>query len=265
MADVKAPKGACEAPKAPGITPITKVLVSNRGEIARRIMRTARDMGIATVAVYADGDSDAPFVREADVAIALRGRTSAETYLNIDKMIDACRRSGADAVHPGYGFLSENAAFARAVIDAGLRWIGPSPDVIAQMGDKLSAKRLMQAAGVPTLPAIALTPTTNLAAAAREIGYPVLVKASAGGGGRGMRIVETRGSARRRRRERQARGRQFVRRRHGLSREVADARAPRRNTDSRRPARQRRALLRTRVFDPASPSEDHRGSAVAAR
>jgi propionyl-CoA carboxylase alpha chain len=191
VADVKAPKGACEAPKAPGITPITKVLVSNRGEIARRIMRTARDMGIATVTVYADGDSEAPFVREADIAIALRGRTSAETYLNVDKIIDACRRSGADAVHPGYGFLSENAAFARAVIGAGLRWIGPSPDVIAQMGDKLSAKRLMQAAGVPTLPAIALTPTTNLAAAAREIGYPVLVKASAGGGGRGMRIVET--------------------------------------------------------------------------
>jgi propionyl-CoA carboxylase alpha chain len=179
------------APKAPVITPITKILINNRGEIARRIMRTAREMGIATVAVYADGDSGAPFVREADVAIALCGRTSAETYLNAQKVIDACRRSGADAVHPGYGFLSESAGFARAVIDAGLRWIGPSPDVIAQMGDKLSAKRLMQAAGVPTLPAIALTPTTNLATAAREIGYPVLIKASAGGGGRGMRVVET--------------------------------------------------------------------------
>ncbi len=173
------------------VTPITRLLIANRGEIARRIMRTARDMGISTVAIYADGDADAPFVREADAAIALGGRTSAETYLDVGKVIDACRRSGADAVHPGYGFLSENEGFAQAVIDAGIKWLGPSPEVIGLMGDKLSAKKLMQEADVPTLPAIELSGDTDLSGAAAEIGYPVLVKASAGGGGRGMRVVES--------------------------------------------------------------------------
>ena len=173
------------------VKPITRLLVANRGEIARRIFRTAREMGISTAAIYADGDVEAPFVREADLAVALTGRTSKETYLDVGKVLDACKRSGADAVHPGYGFLSENAGFAKSVIDAGLAWIGPSPDVIAQMGDKLSAKKLMQEAGVPTLPAVELGPKTNVKTAAAKIGYPVLVKASAGGGGRGMRLVES--------------------------------------------------------------------------
>ena len=172
------------------LKPITTLLVANRGEIARRIMRTAKEMGISTVAIYADGDAEAPFVTEADSAIALGGRTSAETYLDVSKVLDACKRSGADAVHPGYGFLSENAGFASAISDAGISWIGPTPEVIAAMGDKLSAKKLMEAADVPTLPAIEITPDTDLARAANEIGYPVLVKASAGGGGRGMRVVE---------------------------------------------------------------------------
>ncbi len=172
------------------VKPITRLLVANRGEIARRIFRTAREIGISTAAIYADGDVEAPFVREADLAVALTGRTSKETYLDVGKVLDACKRSGADAVHPGYGFLSENAGFAKSVIDAGLAWIGPSPDVIAQMGDKLSAKKLMQEAGVPTLPAVELGPKTNVKTAAAKIGYPVLVKASAGGGGRGMRVVE---------------------------------------------------------------------------
>ena len=172
------------------LKPITTLLIANRGEIARRIMRTAKEMGISTVAIYADGDAEAPFVTEADSAIALGGRTSAETYLDVSKVLDACKRSGADAVHPGYGFLSENAGFARAISDAGVSWIGPTPEVIAAMGDKLSAKKLMEAADVPTLPAIEITPDTDLVRAANEIGYPVLVKASAGGGGRGMRVVE---------------------------------------------------------------------------
>ena len=170
--------------------PIFRLLIANRGEIARRIMKSARDMGISTVAVYADADAQAPFVREADTAIALSGETPAETYLQIDKVIDACRRTGADAVHPGYGFLSENAAFAQAVVDAGMAWVGPPPNAIATMGDKLSAKKLMQEAGVPTLPAEELPPGADIAAAAERIGFPLLVKAAAGGGGRGMRVVE---------------------------------------------------------------------------
>ena len=173
-----------------GVHPISRILIANRGEIARRILRSAHDMGISTVAVYADGDAEAPFVREAGSAVALNGRTARQTYLDVDKIIDACRRSGADAVHPGYGFLSENQGFAQAVVDAGLRWIGPSPEVIGLMGDKLSAKALMQEAGVPTLNAIELGTGQSAEEAAEEIGYPVLVKAAAGGGGRGMRVVE---------------------------------------------------------------------------
>ena len=173
------------------IKPIRRLLIANRGEIARRVIRTAHEMGISTAAVYADGDANAPFVRDADTGIALHGATSAETYLNVDKVLDACRRVGADAVHPGYGFLSENAAFARAVQEAGVRWVGPSPSAIEQMGDKLAAKRVIVEANVPTLPAIELKAGEDFQAAAEKIGYPVLVKASAGGGGRGMRVVES--------------------------------------------------------------------------
>ncbi len=168
---------------------INRVLVANRGEIARRVFRTARSMGLSTVAIYADGDADAPFVTDADTAIALGGSTAAESYLDAAKVLEAARRTGADAIHPGYGFLSENATFARTVTDAGLTWIGPPPDAIAAMGDKLSAKRLMDQAGVPTLPSVEVTSDTDLDRAAADIGFPVLVKASAGGGGKGMRIV----------------------------------------------------------------------------
>ena len=186
MADVKADVKADVI-----IKPIKRLLIANRGEIARRIIRTAHGMGIGTVAIYADGDATAPFVKEADTALALDGSSSAETYLNVDKVLAACKRSGADAVHPGYGFLSENAAFADAVVSAGICWVGPSSAAISAIGDKLSAKKLMQEADVPTLPAIELGPDADVAAAATDIGYPVLVKASAGGGGRGMRIVES--------------------------------------------------------------------------
>ena len=171
--------------------PIERLLIANRGEIARRILRTAHGMGISTVTVYADPDAGAPFVSEADEAIALGGSSSAETYLDIEKILEAARRTGADAVHPGYGFLAENADFARAVLGAGLLWVGPSPEAIAAIGDKLSAKRIMEKAGVPTLAARELEPGSDGAAAAAEIGFPVLVKASAGGGGRGMRVVES--------------------------------------------------------------------------
>ncbi len=173
------------------VQPIRRLLVANRGEIARRIQRTAHEMGIDTVAVYADSDAAAPFVREADIAIALSGNLPAETYLDPAKVLAACKRSGADAVHPGYGFLSENADFARSVANAGLRWIGPSGEAIAAVGDKLAAKALMQELGVPTLPALELDDETDISAAAHQIGFPLLVKAAAGGGGRGMRIVHT--------------------------------------------------------------------------
>ena len=161
---------------------ITSLLVANRGEIARRVFRTARDLGIATVAVYSDADADARHVHEADSAVRLPGNTPAETYLRIDSIIEAARRAGADAIHPGYGFLSENADFARAVIAAGLVWVGPAPESIESMGSKIESKRLMAAAGVPTL-------TVLEPSAVTEADLPVLIKASAGGGGRGMRIV----------------------------------------------------------------------------
>ena len=174
---------------------ISRLLVANRGEIARRIFRTAREMGITTVAVYADSDRDAPFVREAHLGVALGGNSATETYLSIDKLIDAARRSGADAIHPGYGFLSENAAFARAVIAAGLTWVGPHPEAIEAMGDKLAAKSLMDIAGVSTLPGEELSDDAPeaLARAGTKVGWPLIVKAAGGGGGRGMRIVRSAG------------------------------------------------------------------------
>lgn len=224
---------------------ITRILVANRGEIARRVFRTARTMGISTAAIYSDGDRLAPFVSEADVAVSLDGVTAAQTYLDANKVLAAAAAVGADAVHPGYGFLSENAQFAQAVIDAGLTWIGPSPEAIAQMGDKLAAKETMAAAGVPTLASLRVSGdvpsedelvaaglvitgvpgasnasgaaegpgasnapgasegpgaaeasgasegpgASNASGAASTVAYPLMVKASAGGGGKGMRIV----------------------------------------------------------------------------
>jgi len=159
--------------------PITSVLVAKRGEIARRVFRTAQAMGLRTVAVFADADAGAAFVRDADVAVRLPGG-----YLDGEAVLAAALAAGADAIHPGYGFLSENAAFARAVTNAGLIWVGPTPEVIEAMGDKLAAKRAAVAAGVPTLR------SSEDTSDGEAVGYPLLVKASAGGGGKGMRVVE---------------------------------------------------------------------------
>lgn len=169
------------------------VLVANRGEIARRVFATARAMGLRTVAVHSDADADAPFVAEADIAVRLPGSTPAETYLRGDLIVQAALDTGADCVHPGYGFLSENAGFARAVLKAGLVFVGPSPEAVEAMGSKLAAKELMAQAGVPTLPSVDATGLSGraLTDAAEQIGYPVLVKASFGGGGRGMREVRS--------------------------------------------------------------------------
>ncbi|MDH2424070.1 biotin carboxylase N-terminal domain-containing protein [Sphaerisporangium sp. TRM90804] len=169
---------------------ITRLLVANRGEIARRVLRTCRDLGVETVAVYSDADASSPHAAEADHAVRLPGDRPADTYLDAAAIVAAARAAGADAVHPGYGFLSENAAFARAVLDAGLTWVGPSPAAIAAMGSKVEAKRLMAAAGVPVLATIAWDAAGPAAPASPDgLMFPVLVKASAGGGGRGMRVV----------------------------------------------------------------------------
>jgi propionyl-CoA carboxylase alpha chain len=170
---------------------IDKVLVANRGEVARRVLRTLAEMGIASVAVYSDADAEAPHVHEADEAVRIGPPPSSESYLVIDRILDAARATGADAVHPGYGFLSENAEFARRCADAGLVFIGPNAEAIARMGSKIEAKAIMAEAGVPVIPgfsAVGLDDAT-IAARAGDLGYPILVKASAGGGGKGMRVV----------------------------------------------------------------------------
>ena len=175
-----------------------KILIANRGEIACRVIRTARRMGIATVAVYSDADADALHVREADEALPIGPAPSSESYLRIDRIVAACRDSGAEAVHPGYGFLSENAAFAEALAAAGVTFIGPGPEAIAAMGDKIQSKRLARAAGVTTVPGNldVIHDAEAAVGVAREIGYPVMIKASAGGGGKGMRIAANDGEVR---------------------------------------------------------------------
>ncbi len=170
---------------------ITKVLVANRGEIAVRVIRAARDAGIASVAVYAEPDADAPFVAMADEAFALGGQTSAESYLVFDKILDAAKKSGADAIHPGYGFLSENGDFAEAVIDAGLIWIGPSPKSIRELGDKVTARSIALRAEAPMAPGTKdpVKDADEVVAFAEEHGLPIAIKAAFGGGGRGMKVA----------------------------------------------------------------------------
>ena len=171
---------------------IRKLLVANRGEIARRVLRTVRAMGIAGVAVYSDADAHAPHVGEADEAVRIGPAPSRESYLAIDRLLDAARAARADAVHPGYGFLAENAEFAERCAAAGLTFIGAPPAAIRAMGSKIAAKRIMAAAGVPVIPGVSGAGLDDdvLAREANAIGFPLLVKASAGGGGKGMRVVQ---------------------------------------------------------------------------
>ena len=171
--------------------PFRNILIANRGEIALRIMRTARRLGYGVVAVYSDADRDALHVRDADQAVRIGEALPAQSYLRIEAIIAAAKASGADAVHPGYGFLAENEDFASACRDAGLVFIGPSPEAIKAMGNKAGAKTIMQAAGVPCVPGYQGADQSDAAmlAEAKNIGFPVMIKAVAGGGGRGMRLV----------------------------------------------------------------------------
>ena len=172
--------------------PIRKILIANRVEIALRIIRSAREMGIATVAIYSEADRKALHVRAADEAWCVGAPPSAQSYLRMDKIVEIARQSGADAIHPGYGFLSENAVFARLVADNGLVFIGPSPESIEVMGSKLAAKNAVAKFDIPMVPGIpeAVSDVATAKVQAAQIGYPVLIKASAGGGGKGMRLVE---------------------------------------------------------------------------
>lgn len=178
---------------ATAIATIEKVLVANRGEIAVRVIRGARDAGIPSVAVYADPDADAPFVSLADEAIALHGSTGAETYLNVEKLLKAAAATGANAIHPGYGFLSENADFAQAVIDAGYIWIGPPPEAIRDLGDKVTARHIAERANAPMAAGTKnpVKDANEVVAFAKKYGCPIAIKAAFGGGGRGMKVAHT--------------------------------------------------------------------------
>ena len=182
------------ATTTPGTRPLSKVLIANRGEIAVRIIRAARDEGIASVAVYADPDRDALHVKLADEAYALGGNTAAESYLVMDKLIEVAQRAGADAVHPGYGFLAENAEFAAKVIEAGITWIGPSPEAISALGDKVQARHIAEKVGAPQVPGTAdpVESAEEILEFVDKFGLPVAIKAAFGGGGRGIKVARTR-------------------------------------------------------------------------
>ena len=241
------------------------VLIANRGEIACRIARTAKRLGLRTIAVYSDADADALHVRLADEAHRIGPPPAAESYLRIDALIAAAKAARADCIHPGYGFLSENADFAQACLDAGIVFVGPPPAAIRAMGLKSSAKALMEKAGVPVVPGYHgdKQEPKFLKEKAYEIGYPVLIKAVAGGGGKGMRRVDRHADfeaalAGAQREAKAAFGDERV-----LIEKYVTRAAPHRDAGVRRPPRQRHPSLRARLFAAAPPSEGDRGGAGA--
>ena len=187
------PKAAKAPARVSSKSMFKRVLIANRGEIAVRVIRACRDLGLESVAVYSEADRSALHVREADHAVLVGPAPAAESYLRIDHILDAAKRTGADAIHPGYGFFSENAGFARAVEKAGIVWIGPPPEAIERMGDKVEARKLMAKAGVPVVPGSPDTLETEeeVRAIAKKIGFPIMIKAAAGGGGKGLRLVDS--------------------------------------------------------------------------
>ena len=244
-----------------------KVLVANRGEIAIRVMRALREMGILSVGVYSEADRETPHVRIADEAHLLGPAVPAESYLSIERIIEVAKESGAEAVHPGYGFLAENAAFATALDEAGIVFIGPPASAIEAMGSKTRAREIMQEAGVPIVPG-STEPSPDVEAAlktAAEIGYPVACKAAGRRRRQGLPRRDERGRARRRLRGRRPRGREVLLRRPRLSRALPRGPAPRRGPGARRLARQRHPPRRARLLDSAPPPEADRGGARPAR
>jgi acetyl-CoA carboxylase biotin carboxylase subunit len=241
------------------------VLVANRGEIARRIIRTVQRLGLRAVAVYSEADASLPFVKEADEAILLGAAAPAESYRNIDALLEAARASGAAAIHPGYGFLAENAEFARAVVEAGLVWIGPPPEAIEQMGDKIAARNLAEQAGMPVSRGTRepVGDAEAAVAAATGIGYPIMVKASAGGGGMGMAVAADEAALRTSYDQISA----FAQRMFGdpdrAARALLPERAPCRDPGARTRRRSRRRARRTRLLRAAAQPEGRRGVAVA--
>ena len=239
----------------------SKVLIANRGEIAVRVMRTCRELGVATVAVYSELDRDAMHVRYADEAYALGGQTAAESYLNTEAILGAIERSGAEAVHPGYGFFSENADFARTITERGVAWIGPPPEAIEIMGDKISSRKAAAAAAVASVPGTLdpIQDASEVAAFGDEFGWPVAIKAAYGGGGRGLKIARSAAEAEAAFESASARGRRVLRAGRVLHGALPHPSASHRAPGVRRQPRQRRVARRARLLHPAPAPEADRG------
>ena len=241
-----------------------KLLIANRGEIAIRIARTCRDLGIATVAVYSDADRDALHVEMADESFRIGPALASESYLSIDRIMEAARKSKATLVHPGYGFLAERAQFAQAVEEAGLAFVGPTAAAIETMGDKAAARRVADAAGMPIVPGT--REPVDLAQAKKEaarIGFPLVVKAAFGGGGKGMHVVRDADHLEESLKRAAREAHLLLRPARGLPRALRRSRAPRRGADPRRHPRQRVLPRRARLLGAAPPSEADRGDALA--